>query len=135
MSLTATVTTDVFESRWGFHSCDYDTFRKLKYLKKCYHQTLHDKAVWERWERKHPDNRVIRKWHRDRDADGRKMGCEIVGPRPEPKYCPYRLGGFLGDFEQARMPQKKEDVRPLRHSVDDINQQYYQTKGWFDENC
>ena len=135
MSLTTTATattTAVFESRWGFHPCDHDTFLKLKFIKKCYFQTLHDKAVWERWERKHPDNRVIRKWHRD--ADGRKIGCEIVGPRPEPKYCPYRLGSFFDDCEHARMPLNKEDVRPLRHSVDKINQQYYQVKGWFDEN-
>ena len=38
---------------------------------------------WERWNRKQPQNRVIRKWKRD--LLGRKIGSEIVGPRPEPK--------------------------------------------------
>ena len=132
MSLTTTATVDVFESRWGFHPCDYQTFRKLKFLKKCFFQTLRDEADWERWARKDPQNRVIRRWKRS--PEGRKIGFEVVGPRPEPKVCPFKGGGFLEDFERARRPQKKEDVRPLRHTVDEINQQYYKVKGWFDEN-
>lgn len=130
---TATATeVEVFESRWGFHPCDYQTFRKLRFLKKCWFETQKAKADWERWVRKEPQNRVIRRWKRDENR--RKIGHEVVGPRPEPKVCPYFDGSFLVDCEIARMPRDKGNVTPLRHTIEQINQQYYKVKGWFEEN-
>ena len=81
---------EVHKGRWGFYPCDYETYKKLKQLHKWHEQAVRDWSNWCRWDRKEPQNRVIRKY--TRDADGRKIGSEIVGPRP-------RAGGlsvFLG---------------------------------------
>ena len=43
---------NVFESRWGYHPCDYETFLKLKALHKAYWQAVYDYAKRIRWERK-----------------------------------------------------------------------------------
>ncbi len=51
-------TTKVFQSRWGYHPCDHGLFLKLKYLRKCYWQTIYDFHRWHRWWRKEEQNRV-----------------------------------------------------------------------------
>ena len=131
----------VFKGRWGFYACSYETYLRLKYLHKCYYQALKSNAAFERWYRKEPQNRVIRRWIRDEQR--RKIGFEIVGPAPEPKYCPYfdlglkvngtriLLGDFVGDYQNARHPQNGEElVKPLCYSLDTINQFYFATKKW-----
>jgi hypothetical protein len=55
----------IFQSRFGFHPCDRQTFLQLKALKKCYWLTVRDFHRWWRWQRKLPHNRR----------------------GPEPKYC------------------------------------------------
>jgi hypothetical protein len=121
-----------FESRWGYHPCDYQTFLKLKAIHKWHWQTVRDYANWQRWSRKQPQNRVIRRWKRE---NGIKVGYEIVGPRPEPQVCDFlRLDGwyYASDYEVARMPRKENEVRPLSHTVDEINQMYFRCKEWFE---
>ena len=88
-----------YESRWGHHPCDHDTYLKLKKLYKFYWQYLRDYAAWERWERKMPHNRVIR-----------KNGL-VVGPWPEPKYL-YIPDWVVEEFQNARMP--KPDAESVR---------------------
>jgi hypothetical protein len=68
MSLVSTT----FRSRWGFHPCDYATYRKLKLLNLVYHRAVRLAHAWERWQRKAPHNRVRR--HRIRDEQGRTIG-------------------------------------------------------------
>ena len=46
-----------FQSRWGFHPCEYDLFAKLKSLHKWYWQSLYDFHQWHRCWRKEPQNR------------------------------------------------------------------------------
>lgn len=75
------------KSRFGYHPCSYELYLKLKYIYKHYWNALSDYSNWERWNRKYPHNRVIRK--RKTNAKGQKIGYEIVGPRPEPTYCPF----------------------------------------------
>lgn len=70
-------------SKWGWHPCDYETFLQLRELHRDYWAALRRFAEWQRWARKHPQNRVIRR--RLRDASGRKIGTEVIGPRPEPE--------------------------------------------------
>lgn len=125
---------EVFQSRFGFHPCDYELYKKLKFIHKCYYQMLHDAAAWERWNRKEPQNRVIRRWIRN--DEGHKVGHEIVGPAPEPQVFwdlqhETRLfkGAWVRDFQNARMPKKTpEEVRPLEHSIDEINRMYFRLK-------
>ena len=124
----------VFQSRWGHHPCSYDVCRKLKEIGKYYHRARHAYYDWVRWARKDPQNRVIRKYHRD--ADGRKCGFEVVGPKPEPQRCPLFLvtkkyggtefGGegelFVEAYKNARHPRSEENVQPLKVSLEYIDQ-------------
>jgi hypothetical protein len=48
---------EIHQSKYGFHPCDYETYKKLKFLHKHYWQTLYDFHAWWRWERKDEDNR------------------------------------------------------------------------------
>jgi hypothetical protein len=136
------------QSRWGFHPCDYATFRLLKKLHGFYWRALCQHAAWQRWARKKPHNRLIQR--KVRDDEGQVVGREVVGPMTEPKLCPvfhvkdqvvshldddgkYLRQGRLIDrvtlcdhgipeaYRSARRPQPQADlVSPLRLSADEI---------------
>src|SRR5215471_17740653 len=74
------------QSRWGFHPCTYESFLLLKKLHGFYWLALRQFAAWQRWARKKPHNRVLRR--KIRDEQGRVVGREVVGPMPEPEVCP-----------------------------------------------
>src|SRR5215475_11844869 len=76
----------MFESRWGFHPCDYLTYRKLKFLNQVYLRALRLAHAWERWKRKDPHNRAIRR--RLRNQHGQTIGYEPPLMLPEPRICP-----------------------------------------------
>src|SRR5712691_10368216 len=76
----------MFQSRWGFHPCDYQTFRKLKFLNQIFLHAARLAHAWQRWKRKDPHNRVIRR--RIRNDKGQTIGYEPPVPMPEPKICP-----------------------------------------------
>lgn len=42
----------VNKGRFGYHACDYETYRKLKYLHKRYWETVYAVARWRRWNNK-----------------------------------------------------------------------------------
>ena len=140
-----------FKSRFGWHPCDYATFRKLKTLHKLYWQAVYQKAAWERWERKEPQNRVMRP--RIRNAEGQVVGYKPAMPRPEPKLNGFlkkqtyktrynRSGLYLGkeverervvwafvpeygwqDYKNARMPvETPEQVIPLKLTIEKIDE-------------
>jgi hypothetical protein len=91
----------VYQSRWGYHPCDFETCQRLKKLNALYEQARRTCADWQRWARKAPANRVIRRWLRD--ESGRKVGSEVIGPRPEPKlsllFC---TRSFVGKGDKLR---------------------------------
>jgi hypothetical protein len=122
------------QSRWGWHPCDYETYRLLKWLHACCVKARRDFAAWQRWRRKQPHNRVVREWIRD--EQGRRIGSRVVGPRPEPPLCPIfcvrahvisqsrqdRIGervsfsshGIREAYRAARTPlPSEEQVQPL----------------------
>ena len=122
---------EVFMSKWGFHPCSYSTYQKLRKLNSLYERALRLRADWDRWDRKQPQNRVIRKWKRD--ELGRKIGCEIVGPRLEPKLCPIFNNAGYGinhaeihaDYVNAKKPMAtREEVKPMVNSVEEIDALY-----------
>ena len=131
---TMNVSNEVFKSRFGFHPCDYTTYLKLKNIKKWYYEWLRAAASWERWHRKEPQNRVIRR--KIPGKPGVSCGYEIVGPQPEPVVCPFFGKGtwFLADFENARMPRTEEQAGQLffrlSHSLEEINQLYFKIKSF-----
>jgi len=75
-----------YRSRWGYHPCDYETYLLLKLLNARWLAAQRRQAQWQRWFRKKPANRVVRRWLRD--AQGRRIGCDVVGTQPEPQPCP-----------------------------------------------
>ena len=79
----------VHESKFGFHPCNVDTYMKLKKLNYWFLQAQRRAAEWNRWARKDKQSRVIREFIRN--DKGQKIGCKIVGPKPEPKNieCPF----------------------------------------------
>jgi|GEM_PF-2242565 len=78
--------TQVHQSRWGYHPCDYTTHLLLKELNQFYLGALRRFAEWKRWRRKQPQNRMLCK--KRRNAWGQVIGKEILGPRPEPILSP-----------------------------------------------
>lgn len=120
---------NVYQSRWGFHPCDKETFQMLKFLHKHWHITVRQSADWERWNRKEPQNRVIREWIRD--DQGHKVGSRVIGPRPEPQVCPHFTHDVCRDYQNARMPCAEQDVKPLVLSEAKIVDLYHKVKEWF----
>jgi len=151
---------NMFQSRWGFHPCDYLTYRKLKFLHRVYQDALRMAHAWARWKRKDPHNRVMRR--RIRNDRGQTIGYEAPVPLPEPRIClifsrrvlekrfvdkkgmVFRDGfldekvvtddlGIVGDFSAARKPVKQPgEVRSLRLSVESIDRLYEQAKEWME---
>ncbi len=74
-----------YKTRWGHVAYSYKDYLKLKKLHKIWFKALRDAARWKRWVRKFSHNRVLRRTLRD--AEGRKIGREIVGSAPEPRTC------------------------------------------------
>jgi hypothetical protein len=150
-----------FRSRWGFHPCDYATYRKLKVLNLVYQRAVHLAHAWERWHRKAPHNRVRRR--RLRDGQGQTIGYADPVPLAEPPLCPLfsrkvqeqrfmdRMGsyvreGFLDekvvtddpwiatDYSTARRPAADAGaVRPLRCTVAEIDDLYEQARAWIEQ--
>jgi hypothetical protein len=138
----------VHRSRWGFHPCDYATFLLLKKLNVLCERARRQFAAWQRWHRKMPHNRVLRR--KVVDADGRRIGREVVGPMEEPPLSelfrtvrhvrtywsqdgkPLRDGRLVEEacfddrgipeaYRSARRPAGSEtDVKPLRLDLEEV---------------
>jgi hypothetical protein len=110
-----------YQSRWGWHPCDYKTYSHLKRLHGLYWQALRRYAEWQRWARKKPCNRVIRE--PIVDESGRKIGVRIVGTRPEPSLCPVftsrikEVRHYTAEGKHLVDPEAVERVAILDHGV------------------
>lgn len=124
------------QGKYGYYPCSYETFKKLKALKKAYWEAIRQLGAWFRWSRKAPQNQIIRK--RTRNAIGQATGWVDVGPWLEPKLSPVFKAeswrrpwktlpehmpdfGILEAFEQARMPKPKGETKPLTLSESSID--------------
>lgn len=116
-----------FQSKWGFHPCSIEPFRKLKRLNILAQKALTRMSAWERWDRKQPQNR--------RRFVGAKSDWEIntsgvIGQKkrdipkmyrlyesvPEPVYPPIdreMIDLIAADYKNARTPVVESQVRPL----------------------
>jgi hypothetical protein len=151
----------MFQSRWGFHPCDYPTYRKLKFLNQVYLQAVRLAHAWARWKRKDPHNRVIRR--RIRNGNGQTIGYESPVALPEPRICAVFLQkileqrhvdkkgnffreGFLeekvltedfwipADYAAARKPVAAQtNVKPLHHSVAELEDLYEKARTWLEQ--
>jgi hypothetical protein len=93
-------------ARWGWYPCDYETYRLLKALNRLCEQAQRQYAAWQRWRRKAPHNRVLRR--AVVDDGGNKVGTEVVGPSSEPVLPP------LFCFRRQVWTNWSEDGRPLK---------------------
>jgi hypothetical protein len=115
----------IFQSRWGFHPCDYQVFLKLKRIHKAYWEGLRKLAAWQRWHGKLPANRLLVRWRRD--EAGRKIKREIIGLRPEPvvpavyrEICESPIS-ITQEFDRVRHGRPRDQVVALRISVEVID--------------
>lgn len=109
----------IYKSRFGFHPCSYETYRKLKRLNFLVYMSRRQDAAWERWHRKKPENRVIKRRlpaaYDEQNKCWIRQAYEIIGPRPEPITC--IIGSFLAtkieeDYRRSRQPVGSESVVP-----------------------
>jgi hypothetical protein len=151
----------VFQSRWGFHPCEYSTYRKLKFLSLVYQRAVRLAHAWERWKRKDPHNRVSRR--RIRNEQGQTIGYANPVPVAESSICPvfsrkvqqkcfvdkkgnHFKEGFLDemvvtddpriatDYSAARMPVPDPGaVRPLQSTVAEIDALYEKARAWLEQ--
>jgi hypothetical protein len=151
----------VFGSRFGFHPCDYSTYRKLKFLNMVYQRAVRLAHAWDRWKRKDPHNRVSRR--RIRSNEGQTIAYAEPVPVVEPSICPvfsrkvqekcfvdkkgkHFKEGFLDekvvtddpriatDYSTARKPVPEPGmVRPLRSAVAEIDELYEKARVWLEE--
>lgn len=151
----------VFQSRWGFHPCDYSTYRKLKFLNMIHQQAVRMARAWDRWKRKDPHNRVSR--CRIRNDRGQTIGYGEPELVAEPSICPVfshkarekrfidKKGrcfkeGYLdekivtddsripADYAAARKPAPEPGaVRPLRCTIAEIDECYQKARAWLEQ--
>lgn len=140
--MTMATMAPVFQSRWGYHPCDYQTFKMLKAIKKAFYKAQRQAANLRRWLRKSPHNRFVslRTLHRDKSLC-KDLKSEI--PIPEPKVIEFFIerevsrwtgetrvfmknAEFPIECDNAAQPRSKpEDVRPMYFSVEKIREVYF----------
>lgn len=118
----------IHEGKYGFYPCTWETYQKLKVINVAYNRAKHDLAIWQRWERKDPHNRVARP--KVKDAEGRVVGYgkDIVLPEPEVSsvFCEATIKKYdkNGRYVKEGLPDYKlkdyrieEDYRRARYPV------------------
>lgn len=122
------------KGRFGYHSADYETYKKLKFLYKHYWQAVYDCAKFDRWDRKTvyqtgPEPQVCPYYH-------------VFSRKPIP-YCRKGVNGvrwvshWISDhwiveaYHNSRTPKASpEAVKPLEMSQEKIDRAYEQVKKW-----
>jgi hypothetical protein len=123
---------DQLQSKWGFHPCNYETYRKLKELHKAYWQAIRDFSKWQRWINKQSQNRKGSQppqycpiffengpWLRyTKDQNGMLHG----------KWFSKRITdhGIIDLYHQARMPQQQPVESFSNETLAQINKIYAQ---------
>jgi hypothetical protein len=150
----------MFRSRWGFHPCDYETYRRLKFLNQLYLKAVRLAHGWQRWKRKDAHNRVI--CRHIRNELGQTVGYEPPVPLAEPKICPvftrmvlekrhvdkkgrFFPEGFIdegvvtddfgvaADYAAARTPAADQtQVRPLHRTVAELDALCAKARHWLE---
>jgi len=128
------------KGRFGWHPCDYETYLKLKVIKKRFWETVYAAARYERWHNKFPHNR--------KGKEPEKY-CPLIGNRvwgwlPKDEFGYKKYGKIpsnmdqklLDLFEQARRPLATEaEVTPFASSqMAIINDMFQKVESWFAEN-
>jgi hypothetical protein len=111
------------QARWGWYPCEYETYRLLKALNRLCEQARRQYAAWQRWRRKAPHNRVLRR--AIVDGSGRKIGKEVLGSWPEPPlldlFCLRRQvpSNWSDDGRPLKTPRLVEAVEFDDHGIEE----------------
>lgn len=124
-----------YKSRWGYHPCAYETYEKLKRMRKRYFQWMRQAAAHRRWDRKMPHNRVQRTYARN--ELGQRTAVLSTVAMGEPLVCP--LLAPVGQtimrlYERARMPQATPQKAFTPTSVADLDRLHASIEDWFTAN-
>lgn len=97
------------QSRWGFHPCDYEHYRKLKFLNHKLMEARVKHAAFVRYKRKDPDNRVRK--HYQRNEKGQKISYTTT-PWAQPDTCPVfsKERNLEGSAQTERSADLKEKI-------------------------
>jgi hypothetical protein len=120
------------KGRWGYYPCTYELYCKLKRLNFLALCARKRHAVWERWDRKFPENRVS---HPPKGTPNRRKTA--LAPLPEPVLAPDGLYGLSRDYIEesyraARYPvNTPEEVIPIKFSEDRISKLLTEAELWY----
>lgn len=114
------------QSRWGFHTCDRETFLKLRYIARSFFQAQKDSAKWRRWNAKTINKTgpapyvntafvVLRRYEK-------KQSHGVIGGRWNP--LPVSAGEFLSLYQEARTPRRDQVSTLDSAKIDAINSMY-----------
>lgn len=119
VQIVSGLTQEIYQSRWGYHPCDYETFRLIKRLMVWRLRCLRASASLNRWSAKEPQNRTLYRWVRN--EQGQKIYREKVGPWPEPKLPAVWLGDEIDRCRWLCYPvATPEEVKPLPLTVSEL---------------
>jgi hypothetical protein len=126
------------QSRWGFHPCNYETYKKLKRLNILAIAALCRAAEHNRWERKDPQNRRIFIGSKGHDGPCRKRDVSksnrLYKPMPEPALAPIdgsTISNIIADYRNARTPVAESEVKPLVFNEQKINSMLAAMEKWY----
>lgn len=77
---------EIYQSRWGYHSCSYHHYMKIKQVRSNFYAALQVQAQWERWNRKATWNRY--RWYKIRNEKNQPIDRGIIERIEEPPRCP-----------------------------------------------
>jgi hypothetical protein len=125
ITMSTTIERNPNQSRFGFHPCDYATYRKLKRLNFFAQLSKRLDASWQRWNAKQPQNRFLRETKHEGTRAIRGWALDANGnriPWLEPVSVPGKIGiGVIEEnYKRARYPVASADlVKPLTIAVVD----------------
>lgn len=77
---------EVYQGRWGYYSCGFETYKQIKRLNFLYYQNCRSIAKRKRYDRKEPQNRYTQKAIKDKND--RKIGYGEKKPMSRPLCLP-----------------------------------------------
>lgn len=140
----------VYQSKWGYHPISLESSKKLRFINGFFSKAQNLAGAWNRWNRKLPENRVVKRTLRSEDGK-MKIGSEVVKDKfgkpllwKEPQFCSLfhkKIATIVVDngfgpsviwaSKQARTPQQNpEDVKDFLFTEEEIDRIYNLIKEW-----
>jgi hypothetical protein len=126
------LTLNIFESKFGFHPCDREHYKKLKKVRYYNHINFQQQMAHQRWSRKLPHNRV--RWQFDGFYDKNALDISFTKwkaiPWMEPEVCPASLILMAQDLIKAYPVKATDDVRQLTLDTETLDAMIEQCEAW-----